>query len=186
MKRPKGVKSVRRQRNLLQEFTACLEENPFDDDDDPLISVPTDFYFEFKRESEEEWLLDGEDILKTIYAYQNASVRDLRQRTAIHENIEKMLSLSSIILLRDQSTIFDGSSDRSQLREAIKSQQLSVTTATLNCVFSSSQDRKRLCPLTHRHNQVINFCQPLLTFVNLCQPLSTFVDPIFSPLFFFH
>ena len=126
MKRPKGVKSVRRQRNLLQEFTACLEENPFDDDDDPLISVPTDFYFEFKRESEEEWLLDGEDILKTIYAYQNASLRDLRQRTAIHENIEKMLSLSSIILLRDQSTIFDGSSDRSQLREAIKSQQLSA------------------------------------------------------------
>jgi len=128
---PRGVKSVGRQRNLLQEFTACLEENPFDDDDDPLISVPTDLYFEFKRESEEEWLLDGEDILKTIYAYQNASVRDLRQRTAIHENIEKMLSLSSIILLRDQSTIFDGSSDRSQLREAIKSQQLSVTTATI-------------------------------------------------------
>lgn len=27
-----------------------------------------------------------------------------------------------------------------------------IITAALNCVFSSSQDRKRLCPLKHRHN----------------------------------
>lgn len=123
---PRAVKSARRHRNLFEELTTCLEENPFDDDDNPLISVPIDFNLEFKRESEEKWLLDGEDILKTIHAYQNASLRYLRQRTAIDENVERILSLSSIILLRDRNTIFDGSSDQSHLRKAIKSQQLSA------------------------------------------------------------
>lgn len=129
---PTGVESIRRHRNLLEEFTNSLEENPFDDDDDPLISVPTSISFEFKRESEEEWLLSGDDVLETIYKYQNASLRCLRQKTIINENVERILSLSSIILLRDQSTVFDGSSDQSQLREAIKSKQLSAMRTEMN------------------------------------------------------
>ncbi|KAI8575119.1 hypothetical protein K450DRAFT_263242 [Umbelopsis ramanniana AG] len=129
---PTGGESTRRHRNLLEEFTTSLEENPFDDDDDPLISVPTDFGFEFKRESEEEWILNGEDVLESIYEYQNASLRYLRQKTAINENMERILSLSSIILLRDQSTVFDDSSDQLQLREAIKLEQLSAMQTEMN------------------------------------------------------
>lgn len=123
---PREVRSTRQHPNLFEELTTCLEENPFDDDENPFIAVPIDFDLELKRENEEEWLLDGEDILKTIHAYQIASLRHLRQRTAIDENVERILSLSSIILLRDRSTIFDGTSDQSQLREALKSQQLST------------------------------------------------------------
>ncbi|KAI8580113.1 hypothetical protein K450DRAFT_238228 [Umbelopsis ramanniana AG] len=129
---PTAVQPIQRHRNLLEEFTTSLEENPFDDDDDPLISVPTEIGFEFKRESEEEWLLYGDDVLETIYNYQNTSLRHLRQKTAINENIERILSLSSIILLRHQSTIFDGSSDQSKLREAIKSEQLSALQSEMN------------------------------------------------------
>lgn len=129
---PRGVKSARGPRNLFEELATCLEENPFEDDDNPLISVPIEFNVEFKRTSEEKWLLDGEDILNTIHAYQNASLRYLRRRTAINENVERILSLSSIILLRDRSTIFDGSSNQSHLREAIKSQQLSALKTEMN------------------------------------------------------
>lgn len=71
-------------------------------------------------------MLDGEDILKTIHAYQNESLRYLRQGIALDENVERILSLSSIILLKDMSTIFDGNLDQSHLREAITSQQLSA------------------------------------------------------------
>jgi hypothetical protein len=129
---PTGDHSIRLRRNLLEEFTASLEENPLDDDDDPHMSVSSDLGLEFKHESEEEWFLNGENVLENVYEYQNASLRYLRQKSSINENIERILSLSSIILLRDQSTIFSGSTDKSQLREAIKSEQLSALKSDMN------------------------------------------------------
>lgn len=129
---PTRVHSVRLHRNLIEEFTATLEENPLDDDDDPLMSVPSDLGLEFKHESEEEWFLNGENVLENIYEYQNASLRYLRQKSPINENIERILSLSSIISLRDRSKIFNGSTDKWQLREAIKSEQLSALKSDMN------------------------------------------------------
>ncbi|CAO3671362.1 unnamed protein product [Umbelopsis ramanniana] len=129
---PQGVHSVRLQRNLVEQLTATLEENPLDNDDEPHISVSSDLGLKFKHESDENWFLNGENVLENIYEYQNASLKYLRQKSPIHENIERILSLSSIILLRDQSTIFDGSIDKSQLREAIKSEQLSALKSDMN------------------------------------------------------
>lgn len=129
---PTGSNSVRLRRDLFEELTASLEENPLDDDDDPLMSLTSDLGLEFKHESDEEWFLNGEDVLKNIYQYQNASLRHLRQKSPINENMERILSLSSIILIKDHSTVFNGSIDRSQLREAIKSEHLSALKSDMN------------------------------------------------------